>query len=273
MKFYPLLLLISLFGCGPKYSETLYYEEDEKGYECIIYTPKEPIGYLLYLTDSNEVLSGPNPFMMEMLDRHYSVIVPQKWGDNGRSLKVLDSFDNRFLGVSYPVSDILADTTKQFIILAEGFYTPIALKMSTGFKPDELWMIEPFGQELYKSTTEIILASVDDNSVQDIWNLESLDEVTAMNDLMTSRIQQPERFFGPHYSTFLRSYWMLGDGMQQFSQLDSTNVRLIFHSDYPFHSPFNLEIWNERIVPETIPEELDTANYQLRKLEMLFLED
>lgn len=272
-----LFLLTSLIvGCAPKFTESTFVTDNGDSYECIILTPKESEGYFIYMSDSNDFISYPTPLMVEMLKRDYTVVIPERWGDNARSRGKLDSYDNRLQGVSYAITEILGDSVFNTIFFAEGFYTPIATLLARDYHPDELWMIEPMGLSLSQTVLYQHLKNADTSAFYQYWELNSLEDMTPFTRLQDD--EDPElivhEFFGPHYSRFIQSYWTLENTISLISQTEGVDTKVIFHKDYLFHTPENEALWElEKTMSIPVPEEMDTVNYSVLNLEKLFLEE
>lgn len=268
--------IITLVGCGPKFSKSTFITESEDSYECVLLTPKNSQGYFVYLTDSNDFVTYPTALMKEMLRRDYTVVIPQRWGDNARSRGTLDTYENRMQGVSYALTEILGDSVFNTIFLAEGFYTPIAIRLAKDYRPDELWMIEPMGQSLGLTALNQHRRDADSAAFFTFWELDSLEEMYPFTNHLDGRLvaESAHRFFGRHYSRFIQGYWNLEDPMGYYSQLDDVKTKVVFHSDYVFHTPENRALFDpEKTMSIPLPQEMDTVNYSVQMLEMLFLED
>lgn len=265
-------LIFSLSSCKTRFSETTFVTENEDSYECLLLTPKESKGYFIYLSDSNEVISYPTPLMDRMLRDQYTIVIPKRWGNNARSLRKLDSYEHRLQGVSYALTEILGDSTGETIFFAEGFYTPIAMRLAKNFRPQQLWMIEPrleplsltvFHQyQLYESASPIL----------SVWEMDSVSELSRLTQIINNEPGFPPEFYGPHYSTFIQSYWEDLNSLSWVHTLDSTEVKVIFQKNYPFYSEDNKHLWESQIkMSIPLPEEMDTSNYSVTLLEEVFI--
>lgn len=269
-----LFSILILTACSPKYQTSTFLNESEMGYECVVYSPKEPRGTFVYLSDSAYLLNAPTPLMLKMLKRDYTVIVPKRWGGNGRAIQTTDSYKNRVRGVSYSVSELLTDHSQSTIVFAEGYYTPVALRIAKSFQTDELWLVEPMSTSLMNTIVHMSISNEDTLGFRKLWNIESEEEYVPLKALMDDEESGNEKFIGPYYSRFLRSYWYL-DGMQeQYQQLDSTRVKAVYHSQYPLHNSYNVNNWDKLKMPKlTVPASIDTVPYSLQRIERVFIKD
>lgn len=247
------------------------------GYECIILTPKKPIGTFLYLSDSSEFQSYPTPLQTQMIRDGYRVVIPKRWGENGRSRAKFDSYNNRLNGVTNSLTQLAEeiDTIGELIIFAEGFYTPIAVRAARDYNATELWMIEPLSEKLISVVVSQVNLSADTSKISQIWEIDSDAKFQELSRIMDSRGDVPEKFFGPHYSAFIRSYWNLDVVNDVMFNIDNTQIKTAFHTDYTFHSRTNQAYWLEQKKAEVLqlPLEIDTIPYRLSNVEKVFLED
>lgn len=275
MDLRPLLFLISsvlITACGPSYETIEWWEEDEFGYEAILYEPDEVTGLFVYMTDSNESLSGPTALMLEMLDKGYKVVVPQRWGDSGRSIRTLDSYTNRLRGTSYSISKLYVDTVHTSLILfASDFYTPMAARVMLDFRADQLWLVQPLMSDLSNSYLDQIITKTDTHRLSALWEIDSAAEWSYMASTVENGVAQGEDFFGPHYSGFLRGYWKNTDLNYLFTRLDSAKVVTVFPYAHPLRNGRELEMWKKTKMPTITPALEDSSKYHLRDYEQLFI--
>ncbi|KAB2810141.1 hypothetical protein [Phaeocystidibacter luteus] len=279
MRILAFLSILLFAACGVKYTESTFLSEEEQmGYECVILTPKKPVGTFLYLSDSSEFQSYPTALQKEMIKDGYRVVIPTRWGNNGRSRAKFDTYNNRLNGVTNSLTQIASeiDTLGNLIVFADGFYAPIAIRTARDYRASQLWMVEPLSNPLYSIVISQVNSSADTSSISELWGLSSDVEFQELSASMDLDNRVPERFFGPHYSAFIRSYWTLDVVNTAMYNVDSsTRIMTAFHSDYTFHSSENETYWveNEKAEVLQLPLEVDTVPYRLSVVESVFLEN
>lgn len=273
MKNTTYLLFLLLLGCGPSYQTTAWWEEDEFGYEAKLYQPKEATGIFVYLTDSNELITEPTPLMLQMLSKGFVVMVPKRWGDNGRSQQTLDSYENRLKGTSNSLTKIYDDSVHTSLVLfASDFYTPVATQLLFNFRGDELWLVQPLLQTISAVYLDQYINQSDSLRLSKLWKLNTVEYQQVFIKDMSERDVMQNTFYGPHYTGFIRSYWDLSNQESILARLDSSTIYYTQPYMHPLRSSLDTTYRDHPAFKLLKIKEEDSTQYQLIPNEAVFIE-
>lgn len=266
-------LLVLLTACAPAYHIREYSGEEHRGYDLKLLEPKREIrGNFLYLSDSNEVLDLPTHRMKTMLSRGYRIIIPQKWGADGRSFKTLDKLKHRNQGVSYSLASLLGEDSIPLIILAEGFYTPVALQLLRPYKPIRTELINPnfLGLEF---TLHNQLTEYPEQAVPGLEFLNIKNDSIYRHFVREMEKENPvDTFYGPLHANLLSSYWKL-PLQDEYLKNYTAPVVLYFNTQHPLYSKIDEKMWTNSIGEmDYVTIITDSAEYRIENAERLLKE-
>lgn len=253
MRYLTLLSFLFLISsCSVRYTETEFSTDVEFGYNVTVLTPSaDVIGDCIYLSDSNTTLEVPTEWMKEKLRTGYRVLIPTPWGNPGRSRATLDNFSNRLRGVSYSLEKLRvnSDSTHLLEVFAEGFYTPIGLRIARDFKANNLILVQPIATNLHQELVWQFQENRDTatHSLVSLWNIREDSTRTLFTSIVNSNNLAADQFFGVHWTNFIRSYWTELYVVNNYEALqEECSITVLISPSHPFYSQANAQAWKNR---------------------------
>lgn len=261
------LFLILMVSCSTPFQTMEFSGEDVEGYTFTLLEPKgDVLGILLYLSDSNEVLAYPTPRMKSALKDQYRVIIPNKWGKDGRSLRSLDRFEYRKQGVINTLGLYLGNAdTLPIVVFAEGFYTPVAIDLANIYNVIAIDIAHP----IYRGLGRIMIHQITEYPAD---TLPMMRYLKIKNDRLFQEFmtemgkEYPEdQLFGNKHAYFLKSYWQLEDYQGKLEKLQLP-VRVIFNTNYPWYSEIDQRQFTNAFTRE-LRVRVDTVEINIKQSE------
>lgn len=277
-KWWIFLFPFILIGCGVSYTTSQISGESNIGYPATVLHPEgESNNFVIYLSDSTDHLNLPSPILEEYLTQGYTIIIPDKWGDNGRARAVLDNFDHRLQGVAHTLETqyYASENPGELIIVAEGLYTPIAIRVAQNFRAKQVLLLNPLAFGLERYFVEQRLENVEGTPpIYKQFNIQN-DSILRIlyGDMRSSKPQN--RIYGPAHSNLLHSYWSLPDPLRWMNMTEDTKWYVVLSDSHPYYCNAAVSYWQHanpnrtHIISEQKKrpnrEELERNLYQLSK--------